>query len=77
MQAISSDFRNQHVGLGNTKLWRWVSKPTSVPKANGFASQWIIGLRNTVSFMDAGDTYINAELCNTSYCIQIIMSKII
>ena len=25
---------------GNTKLWRWVSKPMRGPNANGFASQW-------------------------------------
>ena len=23
-------FRYQHVGIGNAKLWRWGSKPTSV-----------------------------------------------
>ena len=36
---------NQHVGIGNAKLWRWGSKPTPVPNANGFASQWNIGLK--------------------------------
>ena len=37
-------FIYQHVGIGNEKLWRWGSKPTPVPNANGFASQWNIGL---------------------------------
>ena len=40
-----SVFRYQHVGTGNAKLWRWGSKPTPIPNANGFASQWNIGLR--------------------------------
>ena len=31
--------------LGDAKVWRWGSKPTAVPNANGFASQWNIGLR--------------------------------
>ena len=31
--------------LGNANVWRWGSKPTPVPNANGFASQWNIGLR--------------------------------
>ena len=31
-------------GLGDAKVWRWGSKPTPVPNANGFASQWNIGL---------------------------------
>ena len=31
--------------LGDAKVWRWGSKPTPVPNANGFASQWNIGLR--------------------------------
>ena len=35
----------QHVGIPNAKLWRWGLKPTPVPSANGFASQWNIGLR--------------------------------
>ena len=30
--------------LGDAKVWRWGSKPTPVPNANGFASQWNIGL---------------------------------
>ena len=29
----------------NAKLWRWGSKPTPGPNANGFASQWNICLR--------------------------------
>ena len=29
----------------NTKLWRWGSKLTPGPNANGFASQWNIGLK--------------------------------
>ena len=37
--------RYQHVGIGNTKLWR--SKPTPVPNVNGFVSQWNIGLKGT------------------------------
>ena len=37
-------FRYQHVGTGNAKLWRWGSKTTPVPNANGFGSQWSIGL---------------------------------
>ena len=41
---ISSVLRYQDVGIGNAKLWRWVSKPTPVLNANGFASQWNIGL---------------------------------
>ena len=38
-------FRYQHVGIPNAKLWCWGSKPTPGPNANGFASQWNIGLR--------------------------------
>ena len=45
LTQIFSGFRYQHVGIGNAKLWRWGSKPTPVPNANGFASQWNIGLR--------------------------------
>ena len=26
-------------------MWGWGSKPTPVPNANGFASQWNIGLK--------------------------------
>ena len=40
-----SVFRYQHVGIGNAKLWHWGSKPMPGPNANGFASQWNIGLR--------------------------------
>ena len=40
---IFSFFRYQHVGISNTKLWRWGSKPTPVPNANVFLSQWNIG----------------------------------
>ena len=29
--------------LGDAKVWRWGSKPTPVPNAIGFASQWNIG----------------------------------
>ena len=29
--------------LGDAKVWRWGSKPTPVPNANGFALQWNIG----------------------------------
>ena len=28
--------------LGDAKVWRWGFKPTPVPNANGFASQWNI-----------------------------------
>ena len=31
-----------YFALGNAKVWRWRSKPTPVPNANGFASQWNI-----------------------------------
>ena len=37
------------VGIGNAKLWRWGSKPTPGPNANGFALQWNIGLILLVS----------------------------
>ena len=37
-------FRYQHIGIANAKLWRWGSKQMPGPKANGFASQWNIGL---------------------------------
>ena len=39
-----SIFRYQHVGIPNAKLWRWGSKLTRGPNANGFASQWNICL---------------------------------
>ena len=39
-----SDIRYQHVGIPNTKLWRWGSMPMAGPNANGFASQWNIGI---------------------------------
>ena len=32
--------------LGDAKVCRWGSKPTPVPNANGFASQWNIGLKD-------------------------------
>ena len=41
---IFSIFRYQHVGIGNAKLWHLGSKPTPVPNAYGFTSQWNIGL---------------------------------
>ena len=41
-----SIFRYQHVGIGNAKMWRWGSKTTRGPNANGFALQWNIGLIN-------------------------------
>ena len=34
-----------YFALGDAKVWHWGSKPTPVPKANGFASQWNIGFR--------------------------------
>ena len=40
-------FRYQHVGISNVKLWRWGSKPTRGPNANGFASQWNMGFKRT------------------------------
>ena len=43
--ANFSVFGYQHVGIFNVKLWRWGSKPTRGPNANGFASQWNVGLR--------------------------------
>ena len=42
--ANFSVFRYQHVGIPNAKLWHWGSKPTRGPNANGFASQWNVGL---------------------------------
>ena len=42
--ANFSVFRYQYVGITNAKLWRWGSKPTRGPNANGFVSQWNIGL---------------------------------
>ena len=41
--------------LGNAKVWRWGSKPTPVPNANGFASQWNIGFTVHVEY-NRGDT---------------------
>ena len=38
-------FRYQHVGIGNARLWHWVSRPTAGPNANGFASQRNIGFK--------------------------------
>ena len=43
--ANFSDFRYQHVGIGNAKLWRWGCKSTPGPNAKGFASQWNIGYK--------------------------------
>ena len=43
--ANFSIFTYQHVGIPDAKLWHWGSKPTRGPNANGFASQWNIGLR--------------------------------
>ena len=40
-----SIFRYQHVGIPNTKVWRWRSKPTRGSNPNGFASQWNIGFK--------------------------------
>ena len=34
-----------YFALGDAKVWHWGSKPTPGPNANGFASQWNIGLR--------------------------------
>ena len=46
--ASFSVFRYQHVGIGNAKLWRWVSKPTPGPNANGSESQRNIGLKVSI-----------------------------
>ena len=42
--ANCSIFKYQHVGIPNRKLWGWGSKPMRGPNANGFASQWNMGL---------------------------------
>ena len=34
--------------ISKAKLWRWGSKPTPGPNANGFASQWNIGFNRVV-----------------------------
>ena len=44
MQILTS-FGNQHVGIGNAKLWRSGSKPMQGPNINGFVSEWNIGLK--------------------------------
>ena len=44
-------FRYQHVGIGNARLWRWVSKPTPGPHTNGFMSQWNIGFSVTLVWL--------------------------
>ena len=49
--ANFSVFRYQHVGIGIAKLWCWVSKPTQGPKANGFASQWNIDVKNQSNYI--------------------------
>ena len=46
--ANFSVFRYQHVGTPNAKMWCCGSKPTAGPNANGFASQWNIGVRGMV-----------------------------
>ena len=38
-----------YFALGDAKVWRWGSKPTPGPNANGFASQWNIGCRSPPS----------------------------
>ena len=48
IQIKFSVFTYQHVGIPKAKLWRWGSKPTPGPNANGFASQWNIGINNLV-----------------------------
>ena len=48
--ANFSFFRYQHVGIPKAKLWSWGSKPTRGPNANGFASQWNIGLKVLVKY---------------------------
>ena len=40
-KANFSVFRYQHVSIGNAKWWCW---GTPGPNANGFASQWNIGI---------------------------------
>ena len=36
-----------YFALGDAKVWRWGSKPTPGPNANGFASKWNIGFKYT------------------------------
>ena len=40
-----------YFALGDAKVWRWGSKPTPGPNANGFASQWNIGFIVIPSFI--------------------------
>ena len=40
------------VGIGKAKLWRWGSKPTPGPNANGFTSQWNIGFTSKFCKID-------------------------
>ena len=40
----NANHRYQHVGIPNTKLWRWGTKPARGPNENGFALQWNIDL---------------------------------
>ena len=69
--ANLSVFRYQHVGIPNAKLWRWGSKQTPGPNANGFAPQWNIGLylgqkahRRFAPLCPVFDGKINANICN-------------
>ena len=38
-----------YFALGDAKVWRWGSKPTAGPNANGFASQWTLDYRMLVT----------------------------
>ena len=35
-----------YFALGDAKVWHWGSKPMPIPNANGFASQWNVGLNS-------------------------------
>ena len=48
-------YRYQHVGISNAKLWCWGSKPMPGPKANGFALQWSIRLKTTLTILHEED----------------------
>ena len=65
--ANISVFRYQHVTIPNSKLWRWGSKPTPGPNANGFAPQWNIGLKR-------GARQKMVFLIHTHYMIKFIFN---
>ena len=47
-----------YFALGDAKVWRWGSKPTPVPNAIDFASQWNIGFK---------------EICALNYHVRFIV----